>query len=405
MENFNLLDGSDTLKASRDTINNNLLSVRSLSSGTAFPTDNLSVGMLCYRTDQNRLYQLTDVSSQSWTDKIQMNINGSSVSCDGQMNGDVTLGGYQIQFDNINIRQSGTNKDELCFANKNTDGSENVKVVVPFNNADYVTEDGFVNVVTTKYANNKYFNKTGGTISGAVTVNGDINIDGDINLDGGINIDGDINLDGGETDSAIIASKQLNLKAGGSTYADGAHIWLYPTDDSDYPGCVRIGAVNATQTGALILHPDGTLTWKGSKLSNAVIDATVSGTTITLTLANGSTKKLTLAYASAIAAATATKPAVVVTTWRSGSSWYRIWSDGWVEQGGLSTGTSLPRTITLHKAMADANYTVSVGVHGDDNGSCYSPRVTTTATQLSIYGNGNTIQGSGINWHVCGKGV
>lgn len=76
MENFNLLDGSDTLKASRDTINNNLLSVRSLSSGTAFPTDNLSVGMLCYRTDLKRLYQYQE--NGSWSADIAMNINGNA---------------------------------------------------------------------------------------------------------------------------------------------------------------------------------------------------------------------------------------------------------------------------------------------------------------------------------------
>lgn len=76
MENFNLLDGSDTLKASRDTINNNLLSVRSLSSGTAFPTDNLSVGMLCYRTDLKQLYQYTEAGS--WTADIAMSISGNA---------------------------------------------------------------------------------------------------------------------------------------------------------------------------------------------------------------------------------------------------------------------------------------------------------------------------------------
>lgn len=76
MENFNLLDGSDTLKASRDTINNNLLSVRSLSSGTAFPTDNLSVGMLCYRTDLKRLYQYKE--DGSWTADIAMSISGNA---------------------------------------------------------------------------------------------------------------------------------------------------------------------------------------------------------------------------------------------------------------------------------------------------------------------------------------
>lgn len=47
MEQFQLLEGDRTLKASREQINNALSTVRSLSSGTAFPTTNLSDGMLC----------------------------------------------------------------------------------------------------------------------------------------------------------------------------------------------------------------------------------------------------------------------------------------------------------------------------------------------------------------------
>ena len=44
-------------------------------------------------------------------------------------------------------------------------------------------------------------------------------------------------------------------------------------------------------------------------------------------------------------------------SWTSGNSWYRKYSDGWVEQGGFaaSSGTN-NGTITLHVAMKDTNY-------------------------------------------------
>lgn len=78
MEQFTLLTGDQTLKSSREPLNNSLLTLRSLCAGTAFPTTNLSVGMLCYRTDLGRIYQLSDAENQTWTDKVAMNISGSA---------------------------------------------------------------------------------------------------------------------------------------------------------------------------------------------------------------------------------------------------------------------------------------------------------------------------------------
>ena len=43
----------------------------------------------------------------------------------------------------------------------------------------------------------------------------------------------------------------------------------------------------------------------------------------------------------------------VVSVWRSGSSWYRVFSDGWIEQGGMissSDGTGF-RTVNFYKAF------------------------------------------------------
>lgn len=48
-------------------------------------------------------------------------------------------------------------------------------------------------------------------------------------------------------------------------------------------------------------------------------------------------------------------PRVVVKTWTSGTDWYRLYSDGWVEQGGRSIGNS-SLNVNLHIAMKDTNY-------------------------------------------------
>lgn len=48
--------------------------------------------------------------------------------------------------------------------------------------------------------------------------------------------------------------------------------------------------------------------------------------------------------------------AYVTKTWRSGTEWYRVWSDGWIEQGGHGTGG----TCTFNKSFSDTNYTFNV---------------------------------------------
>lgn len=48
--------------------------------------------------------------------------------------------------------------------------------------------------------------------------------------------------------------------------------------------------------------------------------------------------------------------AYVTKTWRSGTEWYRVWSDGWIEQGGHGTGG----TCTFNKSFSNTNYTFNV---------------------------------------------
>lgn len=56
----------------------------------------------------------------------------------------------------------------------------------------------------------------------------------------------------------------------------------------------------------------------------------------------------------------------VVETYQNGASWYRIWSDGWVEQGGIiPLQTDGWGTYTFLKAMKDTNYNFTVSIHND----------------------------------------
>lgn len=62
---------------------------------------------------------------------------------------------------------------------------------------------------------------------------------------------------------------------------------------------------------------------------------------------------------------------VVIQTYKNGTSWYRIWSDGWCEQGGRGNTANSNVTVNLLKAFKDTTYTVSIG--NNTNGAYASP--------------------------------
>ena len=95
----------------------------------------------------------------------------------------------------------------------------------------------------------------------------------------------------------------------------------------------------------------------------------------------------------------------VVETYINGTDWYRVYSDGWVEQGG-AMGTS--QTITLLKPMADTNYYVDVTWSGGKSGNFYAgdwriDTLTTTSFFTTATSNGANVKGS--RWIVKGYGA
>lgn len=50
------------------------------------------------------------------------------------------------------------------------------------------------------------------------------------------------------------------------------------------------------------------------------------------------------------------KVAVIVQNYCNGASWYRVWSDGWIEQGGRFDFKYATQTITFIKAFTTTNY-------------------------------------------------
>ena len=98
--------------------------------------------------------------------------------------------------------------------------------------------------------------------------------------------------------------------------------------------------------------------------------------------------------------------AFVRESWKSGASWYRVWSDGWIEQGGRASLNECSSTAyTLHKPFSDTNYYVTVcqynvSTAGDtEMGVGASPTSTTQFNAFCHYINPNTMN---FMWYACG---
>lgn len=66
MQNYHDLQNTEAANVYLDKVKDNIQAVASNFSGTSFPTKNLQAGMLCYRTDEKKLYQLTNTYPITW---------------------------------------------------------------------------------------------------------------------------------------------------------------------------------------------------------------------------------------------------------------------------------------------------------------------------------------------------
>jgi hypothetical protein len=94
-----------------------------------------------------------------------------------------------------------------------------------------------------------------------------------------------------------------------------------------------------------------------------------------------------------------TEAQVVVQTYKNGASWYRVWSDGWIEQGGYSS--SMPVTVTLLKAFSNTNYTVQATMYSNNNVANYENVAVTNRTVNGFKIYQHTINNQ-ISWYACG---
>ena len=194
------------------------------------------------------------------------------------------------------------------------------------------------------------------------------------------------------TTAGTTSSSELDVssKVIGNTVTDGGVKWQVCNRTSD------VTSVNG-QTGDVNV--------------GKITDASISGRDITLSFADGTTKTLTTqdtapytGSAVTIGGASATTPAIVVESYVSDKNWYRVYSDGWVEQGGyLGDGASGKKTQTFPKAFANTNYTITIGANRGGETTAGDWHFITEWTTTNFTHSMNSKQY--VWWYACGQGA
>ena len=152
MQSYTEIPSSATLQESRGLLLNNDKTIMSCNSGTAFPTTNLQVGMLCFRTDQNKLYELKS-DGKTWHMIADLTKTPAPLESPN-FSGTPTVGGNKIWHAGNDGAGSGLDADLL-------DGQH----------ASYFTN------IPARLGYTPA-NKAGDTFSGAVTFNGNVTLNG-----------------------------------------------------------------------------------------------------------------------------------------------------------------------------------------------------------------------------------
>lgn len=237
-------------------------------------------------------------------------------------------------------------------------------------------------------------------------------------------------VDGKANDSDVVKLTGNQTVAGTKTFKDGMF-----TKNIIPKGYITLGT--STNTWGHMIQFQDTAGKRISRIQPMAIDTTKNrmgmwvnnaddtveygieiwsdGTTIAPTPAtsDNSTKIATTAFVKNqgyIGSANLATCHVVVETYVNGSSWYRVYDDGWVEQGGQNNtvGTGTVVTITLLKEFQDTSYfatrTALLGTSAGGNASYLSGILNRTVSSFQ-YRIDQTAYTTGAIWYACGYGA
>jgi hypothetical protein len=230
-----------------------------------------------------------------------------------------------------------------------------------------------------------------------------------------------IDYDGGNYKGSGLANyvvdKSGDTLTGGLVFdtRTGAHViqmrntnydWTNNKAEQQYPGVIVFGDKNGDVARIDVYTPNDTLQTARIGTRNiatgiwAFLNVSVDNSGNTYCEFPKCTTKATTT-----SSASSSKVAVVVQNYVNGTSWYRVWSDGWIEQGGYLIMTATVTTLTFLKSFTNANYTL-VGTKG--RGNTTNSRVvnlsnlTAKTVDVSIPYNNGLATDYNVNWYACG---
>ena len=133
MQKLVTIEEAWTLANSLGYINDNFMSLLTNNAGISFPVDNLTLGMVCFRTDQLKLYNLINVEREIWVltadltqtlDRVTDLIDEStkkikdSLINSGTDNGQVVVVGDKNKI-STKLIDTGTSSGQIPIINKN----------------------------------------------------------------------------------------------------------------------------------------------------------------------------------------------------------------------------------------------------------------------------------------------
>ena len=70
----------------------------------------------------------------------------------------------------------------------------------------------------------------------------------------------------------------------------------------------------------------------------------------------------------------------MIDSYVNGTQWYRLYSDGWLEQGGV-VGSGDNMTVILLKPYSNTDYTIQISAKNGGSATYYTPLTNATSTQ------------------------
>ena len=251
------------------------------------------------------------------------------------------------------------------------------------------------NVNTLGNANNKwenvYANKFTGTVAGNAATATALQTARSIN---GTNFNGTGNITtanwGTARNISIADATATNTGTGVSVNGSGNVTLKLPA------------TIKANLTGNSATATKATQDSAGQQINTTYIkNLSISGNTITYTKGNGGTGSIT------VPTGAGAKGYITESVVNSDGSWYRKYSDGWLEQGGFLDYTSsyAQVIITTVKPFANTNYYLSVMQGKSSSGSYAIDLVAKTNTNFTIHNLLALNTGAKTTWYACGMGA